>query len=58
MIIAGSSLPIHIQAAPVVFLWVANQRKIRTRQMAHMLHLVCLSSLQMSCRSFVPVARI
>jgi hypothetical protein len=30
---------------PVVFLWVANQRNIRTGQMAHMLHLACLSSL-------------
>jgi hypothetical protein len=43
---------------PVVFLWVANQRKILKGQMAHMLHPMCLGSLQMSCRSFVRVARI
>jgi len=41
-----------------MFPWVANQRKIRAKQMAHMLHLVCLGGLQMSCHSFVHVARI
>jgi hypothetical protein len=31
---------------PVVFLWMANQRKIRVGQLAHILYLVCLSSFE------------